>query len=197
MHFYTLGGHFEYLKVTEVTNLTYLLMYLESPFQYKSSIQKHPLIKTWSTFIQNLYFSPEKNQFPLVRKGLNSITWFLPWLSSPVSAHRKPIWPDLTSMYHRTKFLYHHSKMTHLRKDIVKGIIVCIKNKTYSLFIFWKYCHIWPYANSYKFVNGITVSITHVLVMVQRSHDPSLIQHFEDIICSTFYPTKIKKILWP
>ena len=41
-------SHFEYLKVTEVTNVTYSLMYLVSPLQDKSNIQKHPLIKTWS-----------------------------------------------------------------------------------------------------------------------------------------------------
>ena len=66
MHFYTLGGHFEYLKVTEVTNLTYLLMYLVSTFQDKSSFQKHPLIKTWSEITQN----SEKKSVSLGKEGV-------------------------------------------------------------------------------------------------------------------------------
>ena len=70
MHFYTLGGHFEYLKVTEVTNLTYLLMYVESPFQDKSSIQKHPIIKTWSTITQNSYFFRKKKSVSLGKEGV-------------------------------------------------------------------------------------------------------------------------------
>ena len=70
MHFYTLGGHFVYLKVTEVTNLTYLLMYLVSPLQDKSNIQKHPLIKTWSTFTQNSYFFPPKKSVSLGKEGV-------------------------------------------------------------------------------------------------------------------------------
>ena len=70
MHFYTLGGHFEYFKVTGVTNLTHLLMYLVSPFQHKSSSQKHPLIKHGLRSHKTHIFSEKKKSVSLGKEGV-------------------------------------------------------------------------------------------------------------------------------
>ena len=49
-------------------------MYLVSPLQDKSNIQKHPLIKTWSTFTQNSYFFPPQKSVSLGKEGVNHFT---------------------------------------------------------------------------------------------------------------------------
>ena len=58
------GDHFEYIKVTEFIKMTYFKKHIVLPLQRKNRIKKPNLVKTLSTFTQNLFSCLPNMHFP-------------------------------------------------------------------------------------------------------------------------------------
>ena len=69
MHFYTFGGHYEYLKVIEVINLTFInvpSITLAAQRQYRETPSHQKMVPIYT----KLVILPAKNDFSSAVKGL-------------------------------------------------------------------------------------------------------------------------------